>query len=182
MNTFAEKALALAMLALALAIAFYIVLGALRPDPVAACEPEPITANTPTGIAGCERWGDGVASHYGPGHGVAMNFCTWEVRHSVGCGSVVVQSHDTGLTVTVPVVDFCDCYTGTADERIVDLQYGVVAALGLDQSRGLYPVTVWRSEAVVESASIEGGSPGETVAPPVEPTPPPVLPDTAVAP
>ena len=73
-----------------------------------------------------------------------MNFCTWELRHSDGCGVVRVTSLDTGAELVVPVVDFCDCYTGTPDERVVDLQYGVVRALGLDLDRGLYPVRVNR--------------------------------------
>lgn len=111
----------------------------------AACEPEPITVNTPTGIAGCEVWGEGTASHYGPGNGVAMNFCTWELRHTQGCGKVRIVSLDTGIDTVVPVVDFCDCYTGTPRQRIVDLQYGVVAALGLDLSQGLYLVRVERA-------------------------------------
>lgn len=111
--------------------------------PYPGCEPEPVTPSTPTGIAGCEVFGSGIASHYGPGGGVAMNFCTWERRHSTGCGSVTIRAA-TGLTATVPVVDFCDCYTGTADERVVDLQYAVLAQLGLDPARGLYPVQVWR--------------------------------------
>ena len=109
----------------------------------AACETVPVTANTPTGIAGCERWGDGTASHYGPGSGVAMNYCTWALRHNSGCGSVTITSHETGRSVTAAVIDYCDCWTGTADERIVDLQYGVVEALGLDLVAGLYDVTVW---------------------------------------
>jgi hypothetical protein len=108
----------------------------------AACEPEPVTVNTPTGIAGCEVWGDGIASMYGPGDGAAMNFCTWEVRHSVGCGMVEVAALDTGRTVIVPVIDFCDCYTGTSNQRIIDLQYGVVDALGLPRSAGLWAVHV----------------------------------------
>lgn len=117
-------------------------------SPVAACDAVPVTPNTPTGIAGCDRTGDGIASRYGTsGDGVAMNFCTYARRVTEGCGWVTIQSHDTGVTVTVRVVDYCDCYTGTADERIVDLQPGVVAALGLDPSRGLYPVTVWREDA-----------------------------------
>ena len=93
-----------------------------------------------------------------------MNFCTWERRHSTGCGSVKVTSVDTGLVAVVPVVDFGDLYTGTADERIVDLQYDVVAALGLNLADGLYAVTV---EPVREGL--------------VEPVPP-MLPDTAVRP
>lgn len=107
------------------------------------CRTEPITFNTPTGIAGCIRWGEGIASHYGPGNGVAMNFCTWTLRHTYGCGSVMITSLETGITVTAPVIDFGDLYTGTPDERIVDLQWGVVDALGLDINRGLYPVEVW---------------------------------------
>ncbi len=126
-------------------LALLLIVVLLLPTPAIAiegCEPEPITPNTPTGIAGCTRWGDGTASHYGPGNGVAMNFCTWELRHSTGCGWVVIQSHQTGVTVTAAVIDFCDCFTGTADERIVDLQYGIVGALGLDTSAGLYSVNV----------------------------------------
>ena len=107
-----------------------------------ACEQEPITANTPTGIAGCYRQGTGLASHYGPGSGAAMNYCTWELRHGQGCGSVTITSLETERTVTVPVIDFCDCYTGTARERLVDLQYDVVEALGLPLEQGIYPVRV----------------------------------------
>lgn len=108
----------------------------------AECEPTEIGPNTPTGIMGCERWGNGTASMYGPGDGVAMNFCTWTVRHTEGCGVVAITSMDTGAIVTAPVVDYCDCFTGTSDERIVDLQYGVVAALGLNPAAGLWPVRV----------------------------------------
>lgn len=118
----------------------------------AACQPEPITQYTPTGIAGCERWGKGIASHYGPGNGVAMNFCTWELRHGSGCGSVTITSLETGLTVRAPVIDYCDCYTGTDRERIIDLQYGVVAALGLDLAKGLYPVIVKRDSQIPDTA------------------------------
>jgi hypothetical protein len=107
------------------------------------CRPEPVTSNTPTGIAGCEKWGSGIASHYGPGSGVAMNFCTWTYRIKHGCGAVRITSAQTGITVTAPVVDFCDCYFTTKDERIIDLQWGVLGALGLDQSQGLYKVEVW---------------------------------------
>lgn len=120
----------------------------------AACQPEPITVNTPTGIAGCHRWGAGTASHYGPGSGVAMNFCTWELRHGSGCGSVRITSQQTGRTVIAPVIDFCDCYTGTARERIVDLQYDVVRNLGLDLAQGLYPVIVEPADRTPPSTEV----------------------------
>ena len=104
------------------------------------CHPIPVTWYSPTGIAGCTLDGptDGIASTY-PGDVAAANWCTypWD-----DCGSVVVQSHDTGLTITVPVAMYCDCYTGTAQERLVDLTPGQVAALGLDRARGLFHVTV----------------------------------------
>ena len=108
-----------------------------------SCYAIPVSTNSPTGIAGCEIWGVGVASHYGQGTGVAMNFCTWTYRNTLGCGYVTVKSFLSGLTVTVPVIDYCDCYTGTANERIIDLQRGVVELLGLNPSLGLYDVEVY---------------------------------------
>jgi hypothetical protein len=124
------------------------------------CRSEPITPETPTGIAGCEVFGEGIASHYGPGDGVAMNFCTFALRTTQGCGFVEITSIQTGRTVVAPVVDFGDLYTGTPDQRIVDLQYGVVAALGLDLSRGLYEVVVWPAQGVPRQTlgSDSGGS------------------------
>ena len=102
-----------------------------------------------------------------------MNFCTWTLRTTSGCGWVVIASYDTGLTATVPVVDFCDCYTNTADERIVDLQYDVVAQLGLDLSRGLYSVTVAFAEGAPAPAVVREDASSSTSAD---------LPDTAMAP
>jgi rare lipoprotein A (peptidoglycan hydrolase) len=113
-------------------------------DSNTGCYSVSITPNTPTGIAGCYREGEGIASHYGPGFGVAMNFCTWTFRHENGCGSVRITSLDNGRSVSVPVVDYCDCWTTTADERIIDLQWGVLDALGLDRRQGLYRVRVDR--------------------------------------
>jgi len=40
------------------------------------CRPEPITADTPTGIKGCVIYGEGIASMWG-GPGVARNDCVW---------------------------------------------------------------------------------------------------------
>lgn len=88
----------------------------------------------------------GIASWYGPGHGVATKWCTWTLRHSAGCGYLAIYAEATGRTVVAPVIDWCQCYRGTPDERIVDLQLGVVADLGLKQSTGLYRVSTWAVE------------------------------------
>jgi hypothetical protein len=108
------------------------------------CHDVPITENTPSGIAGCIQWGKGTASFYtATGIGAAMNFCTWTLRHEAGCGTVKVTSLDTGLSVRIPVVDFCDCYW-TTDRRIIDLQGGVLGLLGLNPPQGLWKVEVSR--------------------------------------
>lgn len=106
-------------------------------------------------VGAAEPKRDGVASHYGPGTGVATQWCTWTLRHTSGCGLLAIQSHQTGLVAIAPVVDWCQCHRGTADERIVDLQWGVVAALGLDPADGLYDVTTW---PVGQSISIHSSS------------------------
>jgi hypothetical protein len=72
-----------------------------------------------------------------------MNFCTWSLRHTEGCGTVKVTSLATGLSVRIPVVDFCDCYW-TTDRRIIDLQGGVLPLLGLNPAQGLWKVEVSR--------------------------------------
>ncbi len=100
----------------------------------------PNPPHEPTGIKGCTLDGptDGIASTY-PGDVAAANWCEWPWTN---CGSVIVQSHDTGLTITVPVGMYCDCYFTTVHERLIDLTPGQVLALGLDPARGLFPVTV----------------------------------------
>lgn len=132
----------------------FVVWGAIAPafSPTrAACvRYEPVPPNEPTGIKGCERWGEGLATHYGPGDGAAMNFCTWELRHSEGCGAVRVTSMESGISLIVPIIDYCDCYTGTPREKIIDLQYGVLIRLGVEsaesiaeqRTKGVYPVVV----------------------------------------
>ena len=101
-----------------------------------------VLLGVPTHAAAESGW----ASEYGPGNGVAMHFCTWTVRHAQGCGTVTITSVQTGKSVTVPVVDFCYCLVpGTSHPyRIVDLQFDVVAALGLNVADGLFPVSVKR--------------------------------------
>ncbi len=123
----------------------------------------PVPPHEPTGIKGCTLDGptDGIASTY-PGEVAAANWCVWPWTD---CGSATVQSHVTGLTITVPVAMYCDCYTGTADERLIDLTPEQVGALGLDVRDGLFAVTVTPIEVADEVA-----------APVVR------LPDTAVAP
>lgn len=122
------------------------ILLAANPSPAGSGRGEQVAAPVQTGTgpsAPLVSTQTGTASWYGPGTGVAMPFCTWTLRTTQGCGSVAIQSLDTGITVIAPVIDYCQCYVGTPQERIVDLQWGVVDALGLDRSRGLYPVSVW---------------------------------------
>ena len=123
----------------------------------AACRPYPVGPNSPTGIVGCSVYGEGTASWYA-GPGVARNDCEWPWD---ACTTIKITAIDTGRNIVVTPTMFCDCYTGTPDERIVDLDPAALHALGLAASRGLYPV-------VVEPADGEHGSP------------PALLPDTAM--
>jgi hypothetical protein len=115
-----------------------LLLAACVGDARADCEPYPVGPESPTGIVGCVRYGEGIASMWG-GPGVARNDCTWPWTD---CQMISISSHDTGITILVTPTMYCDCYTGTPDERLVDLDPAAVAALGLEPSRGLWHVTV----------------------------------------
>jgi hypothetical protein len=123
---------------LGLLLALLTTLSSLLLNDSVGCRPEPITEHTPTGVAGCVVYGAGTASMW-PGPGVARNDCTfpWD-----DCTPITITALSTGRSVTVTPTMFCDCYTGTPNQRIVDLDPATVAALGLDPSQGLWPVTV----------------------------------------
>lgn len=103
------------------------------------CHAIPVTADTPSGIAGCTLDGptDGVASWYSGGT-AAVNWCTYPWRD---CGWIAVQSHATGLVIRIAPHQFCDCWW-TTDRRLVDLTFKQVLALGLNPADGLFAVTV----------------------------------------
>lgn len=106
--------------------------------------------------AGLSRAVDGWASHYGPGTGVAMPFCTWALRHTDGCGSVVITSKRTGQSAVAPVIDWCYCVVPESahPRRVVDLQWGVLAQLGLTREAGLYRVSVERTGPAIPDTAM----------------------------
>lgn len=113
------------------------------------CQRTPITAETPSGIAGCTLDGPtiGVASHWN-GSTVAAQWCVYPWKD---CGSVSIRSLDTGRVVTAAVGQFCDCLW-TTDRRMVDLPRGVVDALGLSWDAGIYAVEVTPSVTLPDTS------------------------------
>lgn len=145
-----------------LAVLFWLTLAFVAATTVhAACRLTNIEDYNPTGWEGCTVYGDGIASHW-PGPGVARNDCLWPWDH---CTPIRITSHQTGLTIIVTPTMFCDCYTHTPRQRLVDLDPAAVRALGLDWADGLYPVTVAPADRG------PSGAPGATP-----------LPDTALEP
>lgn len=104
----------------------------------AACRMTAKEWYNPTGWEGCTVYGDGIASRYA-GPGVARNDCTWPWRR---CTPIRITSFQTGLSIIVRPRMFCDCYTRTRRQRLVDLDPAAVRALGLAWADGLYPVSV----------------------------------------
>jgi hypothetical protein len=103
------------------------------------CHRIPVTAYSPSGVAGCTLDGrtDGKASWYS-GSSAAVNWCLYPWRD---CGWIAVQSHRTGVVIRVAPHMFCDCWW-TTDRRLVDLTLRQVLALGLDPADGTFAVTV----------------------------------------
>lgn len=124
------------------------------------CYAIPADQWAPAGTAGCTLDGptEGVASTWS-GDVAAAQWCLYPWTD---CTAVRVQSHRTGLSIVVKPAMFCHCWWMT-DRRLVDLTHGQVLALGLDASRGLWPVTVTPLDSKAFRAST-------------------MLPDTAVGP
>jgi hypothetical protein len=138
---------------------------AVSPVLAGDCEPEPASAWAPAGYVCPPQWGDGWASSWS-GPGAATNWCTHALRDSTGCGLVRVQSHATGLVILIEPSEWCMCWVSVTGpngetERLIDLDPGMVAALGLDPAAGLWPVSVWpvdtrSGQLLLPDTAIEG--------------------------
>jgi hypothetical protein len=56
--------------------------------------------------------------------------------------AVLVQSKRTGKKAIVWIVDWCQCYGGGKNERLIDLAPAVWHRLGIDLARGVTEVTI----------------------------------------
>ena len=130
----------------ALTAAAIILLGSLAlPTPTAAaCRQTQKEWYNPSGWEGCLIFGTGLASQW-QGPGVARNSCTYPWTN---CTTIRITSLETGREIVVTPQMFCDCYTNTDNQRLVDLGPAAMAALGLDPNKGLHPVTVEPATAI----------------------------------
>jgi len=119
------------------------------------CKPYPVTEHSPSGLVGCVRYGEGIASRW-PGPGVARNDCEYPWTD---CAPIQVTALDTGQNIIVTPTMFCDCYQrlGPNGEqlRLVDLDPAAVAALGLDWNAGLYRVSVEPASIVLPDTAMK---------------------------
>lgn len=76
----------------------------------------------------------GIASYYDDGPGLYAALPGWN-------GVRIRVTVCAARCVLVQVSDFCQCYVGTRDERVIDLSPAAFRATGTVQSRGLVPVT-----------------------------------------
>jgi hypothetical protein len=90
-----------------------------------------LAARSGTRVAGTASWW----ASFGPGIYAALPGYVAGTR-------VTIRVWSGELHVDAPVITSCQCFVGTPDERIVDLSPGILAALGLDPGRGLYPVAI----------------------------------------
>lgn len=120
---------------------------------VSASHPDVLAGWNPTRWRGCTQYGLGLASHWG-GPGVARNDCLWPWTD---CTPITITNMDResagyGLSITVQPTMFGDLWQGRPEQKIVDLDPAAVAALGLDWSRGVYPVRVEPARALPDTA------------------------------
>ena len=102
----------------------------------------------PTGWEGCARYGEGRASRW-QGPGVARNDCLWPWS---ACTPITITALTTGRSITATPTMFCDCWYGTPQEKLVDLDPAAVAALGLAWEDGVYPVRVEPANSLPDTA------------------------------
>lgn len=114
-------------------------------DVRAGCEMTAREAYNPTGWEGCSTYGEGLATRW-PGEGVARNDCLWPWT---ACQPIRITSRDTGRSIIVRPKMFCDCWTRTVRQKLVDLDRRTLAELGLPWDRGVYRVRVTPVSQVV---------------------------------
>lgn len=127
----------------------------LAPKVRAVCHSIEVTWWSPSGTAGCEVYGESVASWW-QGPGVAANSCLYPWTD---CQTLRITSLETGKSIVVTPSMFCDCWVGSSDERAVDLDPSSLQALGLWEmrSQGLFPVMVEPAPSLPDTALPSSG-------------------------